>query len=142
LGVDMYLGVSLNLKAPYTSAVKYTYQSLPFFSLVAGSLAGKSASLLRSARKSGKLKSGILFSIGLIGLLLLVSPVLENMNTAQQLTRVPHVIFRVEPDQDVGYNFVVLPTNQNNILPAAQFLGIMIVLSGLAWASRPFLMDF
>jgi hypothetical protein len=142
LGVDMYLGVTLNLKAPYTSAIKYTYQSLPFFSLAAGSLASKSALLLKSsARKSGMLKSVLLFSVGLIGLFLLVSPILENMNTAQQLTRVPHLIFRVQPDQNVGYNFVVLPTSQNNILPVAQFFGIMIMLSGLLWASRSFVLD-
>ncbi len=141
LGLDMYLGVNLNLKAPYTSAIKYTYQALPFFSLAAGSLAHKSASFIKSSKKSGKLRNVLMFSMGLIGLFLLISPLLESMNVAQQLTRVPHLIFRVQPDQDVGYNFVVFPPNQNNILPFVQFLGIVIILSGLAWASRPFIRD-
>ena len=65
LGVDMYLGVTLNLKAPYTSAVKYIYQSLPFFSLAAGSLASKSGELLKYTRKLGRaadrLKGGLFY---------------------------------------------------------------------------------
>ncbi|MBT0159401.1 glycosyltransferase family 39 protein [Candidatus Bathyarchaeota archaeon A05DMB-2] len=143
LGLNMYLGVTLNLKVPYTSAIKYSYQSLPFFSLAAASLASKSASLLKSSKnKSGKLKNVLLFSVGLVGLFLLVTPILDNMNTAHQLTRLPYLIFRVQPDQDVGYSFVVLfQTSQNNILPAAQFLGFMIILSGLLWASRAFISD-
>lgn len=142
LGVDMYLGVARNLKAPYTSAIKYTYQSLPFLSLIAGSLASKTALFLKSStRNPCKSRRILFFALGLIGIFLLASPILQNLNTAQQLTRVPHIIFRVQPNLDVGYNFVVLPANQSNILPAAQLFGIMIVLSGLVWASRHFISD-
>jgi 4-amino-4-deoxy-L-arabinose transferase-like glycosyltransferase len=143
IGVNLYLGVTLNLKAPYTSAIKYSYQSLPFFSLAAASLASKSASLLKSStRNPGKLKSLLLFSIGLMGLFFLVTPMLDNMNTAHQLTRLPHLIFRVQPDIDAGYSFVAfLSTSQNNILPVAQLIGFMVLLSGLLWASRPFILD-
>ena len=143
LGLDMYLGVTLNLKAPYTSAIKYTYQSLPFFSLAAASLASKSVSLLKSPRKSDKPKRILLFSVGLIGLFLLVTPIIINMSTARQITTKPHLIFRVQPDQDTGYSFIVLsPTSQNDLAAAlVQFHGVVAVLSGLLWASRHFILE-
>lgn len=142
LGVDMYLGVNLNLKAAYTSAIKYTYQSLPFFSLAAASLASKSASLLRSSRQLGKLKRVLLFSVGLVGLFLLVSPMLDNMDTVRQIATFPHLIFRVQPDLDLGYNFAVFsPTSQNDPLLTIQFFGFAAMLWGLLWASRRFILD-
>jgi 4-amino-4-deoxy-L-arabinose transferase-like glycosyltransferase len=142
LGVNVYLGVTLNLKAPYTSAVKYSYQSLPLFSLVAASLAGKSASFIRlSKRKPTRLRI-LLFSGGLFGFFLLVGAVVANMVTAQWLTTVPHVIFRVQPGVDVGYSFVVLhPISPNMALLNGQFLGFMLVFSVLLWSSRPFIFD-
>ncbi|MCW4047657.1 MAG: glycosyltransferase family 39 protein [Candidatus Bathyarchaeota archaeon] len=143
LGLNMYLGVTLNLKVPYTSAIKYSYHSLPFFSLAAASLASKSASLLKLSKSiSGKLKRVLLFSVGLIGLFLLVTPILDNMNTAHKLTRLPHLIFRVQPNQDIGYSFIALSqTSQTNALLAVQFFGFMIILSGLLWASRSFILE-
>ena len=143
LGVDMYLGVNLNLKAPYTSAIKYTYQSLPFFSLAAGSLAAKSSFLVKSSiKKYSQLRRILWFSGGLVGLFLLVAPIIVNMNTAQQLATVSHLIFRVQPGQDVGYNFIALsPTSQNELPLLVQFFGFMTLLSGLLWASRPFVLD-
>jgi 4-amino-4-deoxy-L-arabinose transferase-like glycosyltransferase len=143
LGIDMYLGVTLNLKVPYTSAIKYTYQSLPFFSLIAASLASKSASLFKlPAKKSDKLRRIILFAVGLIGLCLLAMPILDNMVIAQRLTNISHLVFRVQPDLDVGYSFGVLsPINQNSLLLTIQFLGFLIMISGLLWASRRFLLD-
>ena len=147
LGVDMYLGVTLNLKAPYTSAVKYIYQSLPFFSLVAGSLASKSGELLKYSRKLGRaadrLKGGLLLSVSLVGLFLLLAPIFANMNTALQLTTVSHVIFRVHPEQDIGYTFLIpLPSSEEISMPAlVQFHGFIILVSGLLWASRHFILD-
>jgi 4-amino-4-deoxy-L-arabinose transferase-like glycosyltransferase len=143
LGVDMYLGVTLNLKVPYTSAIKYTYQSLPFFSLATGSLASKSVSLFKSARTSVKLKRILLLSGGFIGLFLLVTPIIANINTARQLTTVSHLTFRVQPSQDVGYTFLVpSPTSQNDLTAALlQFHGSIMVLSGLLWSSRHFILD-
>jgi 4-amino-4-deoxy-L-arabinose transferase-like glycosyltransferase len=142
LSVEMYLGVTLNLKAPYTSAIKYIYQSLPFFSLAAASLANKSVSLIRSAKGLKKLKKIIFFSFGLAGLILLVSPVVANMNTAHQLTTASFLLFQVTPDQTIGYAFhVPFPVSQDSPLLTVQLLGFMIVLSGLFWASRRFIRE-
>jgi hypothetical protein len=136
------LGVTLNLKAPYTSAIKYAYQSLPFFSLVAASLANKSVLLLKSVKKSGQLKKYLAFGFGVIGLFLLVAPIIANMNTARQLTTASFLLFQVTPNQEVGYAFHVLfPISQDNPLLTVQFLGFLIVLSGLLWASRHFIVE-
>jgi 4-amino-4-deoxy-L-arabinose transferase-like glycosyltransferase len=142
LGVNMYLGVTLNLKAPYTSVIKYSYQSLPFFSLVAASLANKSVLLLKSAGKSGQLKKIFVSGFGVIGFFLLVTPIIANMNTARQLTTTSFLLFQVTPNQEVGYAFHVLfPISQDNPLLTVQFLGFLIVLSGLLWASRHFIVE-
>lgn len=141
LGVNMYLGVNLNLKAPYSSAVKFSYQSLPFFSLIAASLAGKSVLLFNWAKHNVKLKRLLMVSVGVVGLLLLVTPLLVNMNSAHQLSMTSFLFFQAQPSQNVGYSFDVSPTSQNSLLMAAQYVGFAFVLSGLLWASRRFLFD-
>ncbi|NLD67024.1 MAG: glycosyltransferase family 39 protein, partial [Crenarchaeota archaeon] len=45
MGLDMLLVVGFNLTVPYVSAIKYNYTALPFFCLLAASLADKSAVL-------------------------------------------------------------------------------------------------
>ena len=140
LGIDLYLGVTLNLKAPYTSAIKYIYHSLPFFSLAAASLADKSLSLLKSAKKSAKFKKALLFSVSILGLVLLVAPIIANMNTARQLATTSYLIFRVQPNQDIGYSFDnIPPLSQDDSLLTVQFFGFIMVLSGLLWGSRHFI---
>jgi 4-amino-4-deoxy-L-arabinose transferase-like glycosyltransferase len=147
LGLNMFLGVTLNLKVPYTSAVKYSYQSLPFFSLVAGSLANKSALLFKSisVRRAYKNrpKGILLLSLGLVGLFLLVIPLFASLNTAWQLTTLSHVRFRVQPNQDLGYTFLVpSPSTETIPLPSlVQFHGFITILSGLLWSSRHFLLN-
>lgn len=140
LGVTMYLAVNLNLKAPYTSAIKYIYHSLPFFSLAAASLAHKSVSLLKSATKSPKFNKALLFTVSISGLVLLVAPIIANMNTARQLSTTSYMIFRVQPNLDVGYSFYVLqPLSHGDPLLTVQFFGFIMVWSGLLWGSRRFI---
>jgi 4-amino-4-deoxy-L-arabinose transferase-like glycosyltransferase len=142
LGLVVYLAVNLNLKAPYTSVIKYIYQSLPFFSLAAGSLASKSISLLKSARQSAKVRRALLFSISFVGLLLLVATIIVNMNAARELATSWYLIFRVQPNQDVGYSFYVQsPLSQSNSLLTVQFFGVVAILSALLWASRRFIVE-
>ena len=50
LGVDAFLALGLNYRAPYTSLIKYGYQSLPFFCLLAGSLLSKFQTLAVTLR--------------------------------------------------------------------------------------------
>jgi 4-amino-4-deoxy-L-arabinose transferase-like glycosyltransferase len=142
LGLVMYLAVNLNLKAPYTSVVKYIYQSLPFFSLAAGSLASKTISLLKSATQSARVRRALLFSVSVVGLLLLAATVIVNMNAAQELATSSYIIFRVQPNQDLGYSFYVQsPLSQSDSLLTVQFFGFVVILSALLWASRHFIME-
>jgi 4-amino-4-deoxy-L-arabinose transferase-like glycosyltransferase len=139
LSLVMYLAVNLNLKAPYTSAVKYIYHSLPLFSLAAASLASKSSILLDSAKKSNNLKRILLASLSIIGLLLLATPIIANMHTARQLTTTPYMIFRVQPNLDVGYSFYTTNNiSQDGPLLTVQLFGFIVAFSGLLWASRHF----
>ncbi len=142
IGVDLYLAVNLNLKAPYTSAIKYIYQSLPFFSLAAASLAHKIISLIKVAKQSVKFKKALLISVSVLGIALLAASIIANMNTARQLATTSYLIFRVQPGQDVGYSFYVLhPLSQADPLLIVQFFGFTMVSSGILWRSRNFILN-
>jgi len=137
VGLVLYLAVNLNLKAPYTSAVKYLYHTLPLFSLAAASLVAKTVLLLKSAKQTITPRRILMILAGLSGIALLTIVLCTNSYTAQQLTTTSYVIFRVQPNLDVGYSFYVLnpPTADNPVLKL-QFAGLMIILSGLAWNSK------
>lgn len=136
VSVNTFLGVSLNLNFPYHNAVKYNYQSLPFFSLLAASLVGKYLSLFSSVKSKKKLNS-LLFSVAFVGLVLLAVAMLLNMNQVHQLSTWDYLLFRVEMDKTVGYSFVnPSPTGKQSLLMNIQYLGFAFVLSGLVWASR------
>jgi 4-amino-4-deoxy-L-arabinose transferase-like glycosyltransferase len=139
LGVNIFLGVNLNLKAPYTSAIKFSYQALPFFSLLAGSLVSKSVLLFNWSKNTVKLKRVLIVSVSVVGVFLLVTPLLANLNTAHQLSMTSYIVFQVQPGQNIGYSFYVLsPTSPDSFLMAVQYLGFGFVLSGLVWVSRRF----
>lgn len=131
LGINMYLGVGINLKAPYTSAIKFSYQSLPFFSLAAASLASKCVLLLNWAKHTVKLKNALTGVVGFVGVFLLVTPLLINMNSAHQLSMTSFLIFKVQAGQSVGYSFDVFsPITQGSPLMTVQYLGFAFILSG------------
>jgi hypothetical protein len=98
--------------------------------------------LFKSAKNSAKVKRVLLFSVSFIGLFLLVALIIANMNAALQLSTVSYIIFRVQPNLDVGYAFHVLsPISQGDPLQAVQFFGFIVVLSAILWASRHFIVD-
>jgi len=136
VSVNTFLGVGLNLNFPYHNAIKYDYQSLPFFSLLAASLVGKYLLLFSSVKSKEKLNI-LLFSVALVGLALLVASMILNMNQVHQLSTWDYLLFRVERASDVGYSFVnPSPTGEPSLLMNIQYLGFAFVLSGLVWASR------
>ncbi len=136
VGVNTFLGVGLNLKSPYNNAIKYDYQSLPFFSLLAASLAGKCLSLFHSAKTRKKLNKQCLI-VASVGLSLLAASIFVNMFFANFISRWDFLLFRVELDMNVGYSlFNPTPIGEYSLLKGIQYLGFAFVLSGLAWASR------
>lgn len=134
--LNTFLGVGLNLSFPYNNAIKYNYQSLPFFSLLAASLVVKCFSLFNSAKSKEKLSS-LLFSIASVGLILLVVSMFLNMNYVHQFSTADHLLFKVERDRNIGYSLInSSPIDKNSLLMNIQYLGFAFVLSGLVWASR------
>jgi 4-amino-4-deoxy-L-arabinose transferase-like glycosyltransferase len=137
LGVDTCLGAGLNLKVPYLNAIKYDYQALPFLSFLAASLISKSLSLFdvgKTKTKFSKLTFSIIASIGLI---VVVAAVLYNMRYVHLFSTSNYLLFRVAPHVNEGYSlFNSAPIGENSWLMGVQYLGFIIVLSGLIWVSR------
>ncbi len=77
MGLDMFLVFGFHLTVPYVSAFKYNYAALPFFCLLAASIADKGAVLLGSIGK-GKLElvKPVLVAVGVV---LLFAVLLESL---------------------------------------------------------------
>jgi len=137
VSVNTFLGAGLNLSFPYNNAVKYNYQSLPFFSLLAASLASKCLSLFHSARSKRKLNKLLFFSVALVGLFLLAAAMFANLYSAHLFSLWPSLQFRVEMDKDAGYFFFnSKPIDRIGFEVDVQHLGFAFMISGLLWASR------
>lgn len=137
LCVNVILGAGLNLNVPYFSAIKYCYQALPFFVLLAASLVAKSASLFRAAKSAMNPKKLLLYFVISAVLILVVASLVSSMYYTNALSTRDYLQFRVEPQVDYGYAFLnPTPITAGSPLMALQYLGFAIVLSGLLWASR------
>jgi 4-amino-4-deoxy-L-arabinose transferase-like glycosyltransferase len=142
VSVNTFLGAVLNLNAPYLNAIKYDYQSLPFFSLLAASLVGKGISLFNSLKSKGKLNKLFFFFVALGGLGLVAAAIFSNIYYTHQFSTLSYLIFRVEPGKNVGYSLTNTNPTGNSPLIDIQYFGFAIVLSGLVWASRHKLYDY
>ncbi len=136
--LNMILGAGLNLKAPYNNAIKYDYQALPFFCLIAASLVGKFLSLLNLTELKAKLNRKLVLSTVAIGVFLLAAAILSGLNSALQLATSNYLIFKVTMDQAVGYSlFNNTPISQNSFFMDLQYVGFAVLLSGFLWINRP-----
>lgn len=125
-GLVLFFGVTMNLKAPYVSAVKYAYQTLPYFCLLVASLILKSKILIKMGKN--------FFVFGFLGIGLLMTSILADFVTARQLSIASYLIFRVQPNIDVGYSFFVKqPLSSSSPLVWIQLLGFLFVTLGLFW---------
>jgi 4-amino-4-deoxy-L-arabinose transferase-like glycosyltransferase len=137
----MYLGVALNLKVPYTSAVKYVYQALPFLSFIAASLALKSAALMKDRHISKGTKKALYIGVPALGFLFLALATLQNMYAANQLSMTSFIIFQVEPGKLLGYSFDnFYAITQNSPLMYLQYVGFGFVMFGLLYSIRHIIM--
>jgi 4-amino-4-deoxy-L-arabinose transferase-like glycosyltransferase len=135
--VDIFLGVILNLKAPYMNAIKYDYQVLPFFSFLAAGLFSKSISLFRLGRIKSELRKVTLSAIALLGFVLVAAAVLYNISFVHLFSTWNYLIFRVDPNVNLGYSlFNSNPIGTNSLGMVAQFAGFAFALSGILWAGR------
>ncbi len=137
LAVNVYLGVALNLKSPYLNGVKFDYQLLPLFSLLAASLVTKSLSIYGNAKNRLKADKIAFYAIVAIGIALVLAALVFNMLYTHGLSTSDFIIFKVAPDTNAGYSlFNYTPTSGSSILMLVQYVGFAVALSGLVWAGR------
>ncbi len=135
--VNMVLGVALNLQAPYYNAIKYDYQALPFFCLIAGSLVGKCLSLWEVSTLKTKGNRKLIMPTVLIGVFLLATTLFVSISSAHYLSTSNFLLFKVTADQAVGYSlFNYAPISQNSVLMILQYIGFAVLASGFLWLSR------
>ncbi len=137
MGVNIALGVGLNLKAPYLNAIKYEYQALPFFSFISAALVTKSLMLLAVGKERSRRLKAASIAAAAAGLVLVSASILYNMRFVNLFSRATFLIFRVEPSVDYGYSlFNAAPIGANSALMAVQYIGFAVALSGVAWFGR------
>ena len=133
-GMNMLLVLGIGLWVPYVDPVKYDYQLLPAFCLLAASLMPKAYMIIKSVPTQGKRRKPI-FVVAVIGLVLLAGSVLLNLRTLLLLTAQDYLMFRVEGD--IGFSFERLaPTIAQQYLVAVQGLGFLLIMVSLVWANR------
>jgi hypothetical protein len=120
--------------APYTGAIKYDYQSLPFFCLLVGSLLGKCHTLFATLNKKLK-ESWLFFGIACLGVFTIAATIFTNFYNINIYSQLNVVKFSVEGQ--VGYSFsnssqIIQP----NSLLSLQYVGFAVFLSGLIWAAK------
>jgi 4-amino-4-deoxy-L-arabinose transferase-like glycosyltransferase len=134
LGIDTFFALGLNNQAPYTGVVKYDYQALPFFCLLAGSLLVKWQSLFTSLRMQLN-RNWLFFGIASAGVLSLIVAFFTNFLKGIGYSHLNYLVFTVEGS--VGYSFFnsaqIIGTNSFVYL---QYTGLALVLSGLMWIAK------
>jgi len=137
VSVNIFLGTTLALKAPYLNAIKYDYQALPFFCFLAASLISKSTSLFKLSKIKPKLTKIIFFLVASAGFLIVAATLLYNMRYVNLFSDWNYLLFRVEPNVNFGYSlFNSSPIGTDAVMRGLQFFGFAIALSGLGWLSR------
>jgi 4-amino-4-deoxy-L-arabinose transferase-like glycosyltransferase len=133
LGVNLYLVLGRNLICAYNNPVKYDYQFLPIFCLLAASLLNKfySLDLANLGNKRNKLVS--IFT--LIGLVLIVVSMIQNVLVLNSYATQTGVLFSVEGE--MGYSFEHIALNDTAAISwALQWLGFAFVALALFWANK------
>jgi 4-amino-4-deoxy-L-arabinose transferase-like glycosyltransferase len=133
LGVNMFLVLGRNLVCPYNNPIKYDYQFLPLFCLLAASLLNKFYSL-GLADLGGK-RSKLVFFVTLFGLVLIVASMIQNILVLNGYATQTGIRFDVEGE--MGYSFEHAALNGAvGISWALQWLGFAVVAFSLLWANR------
>ena len=122
---NLILVFGFHLKVPYISVVKYNYAALPFYCLLAASLADKGARLLAEAKlpRRSELAKSVVAAVGLV---LLVAALVES------------VVFLVEwegfvsfgVDSVVYYGFEVY-SPVSDYFAELHYLGLALILASL-----------
>jgi len=133
IGVNMFLVLGKNLVCPYNNPIKYEYQFLPLFCLLAASLLNKFYSL-DLANLRGK-RNKLIFLVSLFGLVLIVLSMIQNVQVLNAYTTQNGIRFNVEGEMGYSFDHVAL-NGAPNVFLAFQWLGFAIVAFSLLWANR------
>ena len=137
LGVNVILGAGFKLNVPYFSAIKYCYQTLPFFVLLAASLVAKGFLMVSSAKEKVNSKKILFYLSASAAIILVVASLISSMYYTNELSTHDYLQYRVEPQVNYGYAFLnPTPLTVGSPLMVLQYLGYVIVLSVLLWAFR------
>ena len=134
LGIDTFLALGLNYKAPYTGAVKYDYQSLPFFCLLAASLLVKCQSLLTGLGRRLN-RSRLFLGIACLGAVSLCIALFSNFYYVNLYSKLSTVAFTVEGTTNYAFSNAGQITGLNS-LAFVQYVGFALLLLGLIWAIK------
>ena len=133
LGVNLYLVLGKNLICAYNNPVKYDYQFLPLFCLLAASLLNKLYSL--DLANLGSKRNKLVFLVTLIGLVLIVVSMIQNVLVLNSYATQTGVLLAVE--EEIGYSFEhIALTDTAAISWALQWLGFAVVAFTLIWVNR------
>jgi 4-amino-4-deoxy-L-arabinose transferase-like glycosyltransferase len=137
VGIDVLLGVALDLQAPFINAFKYDYQALPYLCILAGTLISKSVLLLRASESSVKIRKAAFTIAGVAGFVLFAAALYFSIHNFQMYSTWTYIIFKVEPTATAGYNlFSSTPILQNSPQMYMQLLGYAIAITGVLWIGR------
>jgi 4-amino-4-deoxy-L-arabinose transferase-like glycosyltransferase len=134
VGLDTFLGWGLNFSAPFTSAVKYDYQALPFLCLLAGSVLTKCQRLFKALET--KLSRGkLLFGAACLGVACLAIAVASNLSDVNLYSRLDTVAFNVQGTVSYGFSNSSKLVESNGLI-YLQYAGFALLILGLIWAVK------
>ena len=143
LSINVVLGAVMARNVPYFSAVKYDYQALPYFALLAASLIAKGASLLNASKSTLHRKKQLIVLVAVAAVALLVASVVSSMYYTNALSTRDYLQYRVEPQVDYGYALLnPTPLTVDSALMVLQYLGFAVVLSGVLFGFRQEMLGF
>ncbi len=136
-GVNMFLVLYLGLWVPYVDPVKYDYQALPAFCLLAASLLEKTR-LLQPQLGVNSWRRRAPFLAGVAGAVLLALSVAASGLILNSLVGKEMVLFRVEGDVTFSFQNVG-PSAGLDLHHALMTLGFFLIVSCmvLAWWRKP-----
>jgi 4-amino-4-deoxy-L-arabinose transferase-like glycosyltransferase len=136
LATNVVLGYVLDLNVPYFSAVKYLYQALPFFVLLAASLITTGVAYGERAKAVLNSKKVFLYLAAASSVALLFASLASSVYYTNAVSMHDYLQYRVEPNVDYGYALLnPAPLTVGSSLMSLQLVGFATVVCGLLWAA-------
>ena len=133
-GVDTFMGVVLNYQVPFTAAVKYNYQLVPFVCLLGASLLTKTRTLFGAVEKKLAL-ARTFFIVSALGLFLFFAAFFEGFLGVSLYSHSGYFVFWSQRFV-AGYSFrSATPLAPASFLTYVQYFGFAVLLSGLILAA-------